>query len=244
MPGPFRELDDGARLVQEFAKPRDKTAATEKCESSVHLAFRSQPSGATSPSQRSQSRLLDQPSTADLELRKGAISSYSANGLDGAFALAMTVGFNPRDTARSSVRAPRRGLVARYTSCAPLFLSALRVVAAFMFLLAGTSKLFAFPMPMPQGGSAPLWSQLGVGGVLEVLGGGLLAIGLFTRPVAFILAGEMAVAYFQFHFPKNFWPTVNQGVPAVLYCFVFLYLSAAGAGPWSIDALRRARQYR
>ena len=87
----------------------------------------------------------------------------------------------------------------------------------------------------------PLLSQVGIGGLLEVVGGALLLVGLFTRPVAFVLAGEMAVAYFQFHFPKSFWPTVNQGVPAVLYCFVFLYLSAAGAGPWSIDALRRKR---
>jgi putative oxidoreductase len=67
----------------------------------------------------------------------------------------------------------------------------------------------------------------------------LLLIGLFTRPVAFILAGEMAVAYFQFHFPGGFWPTINQGVPAVLYCFIWLYFSAAGPGPWSVDALRR-----
>jgi putative oxidoreductase len=81
-------------------------------------------------------------------------------------------------------------------------------------------------------------SQVWIGGVLEVLGGALLLIGLCTRPVAFVLAGEMAVAYFQFHFPNSFWPTVNGGVPAALYCFIFLYLSAAGAGPWSVDARR------
>ncbi len=153
----------------------------------------------------------------------------------------MTVGFNPRDTARSSVRAPRLSWAAKYRSFAPQFLSALRMIAAFMFLLAGTSKLFAFPAATPQGASAPLLSQVGVGGLLEVVGGALLLIGLFTRPVAFVLAGEMAVAYFQFHFPKSFWPTVNQGVPAVLYCFVFLYLAAAGGGPWSIDSRRRSR---
>lgn len=150
----------------------------------------------------------------------------------------MTVGYNTATTHRSAPAAGTSKLAARYASFAPQFLSALRIVAAFMFLLAGTSKLFAFPVGMPNGATAPLLSQIGIGGVLEVVGGGLLLIGLFTRPVAFVLAGEMAVAYFQFHLPRSFWPTVNQGVPAVLYCFVFLYISAAGAGPWSIDALR------
>ena len=82
-------------------------------------------------------------------------------------------------------------------------------------------------------------SEVGVGGILEVFGGFLLLLGLFTRPVAFLLAGEMAVAYFQFHFPQSFWTVVNNGVAAVLYCFVWLYFSAAGAGPWSLDARRR-----
>jgi len=152
----------------------------------------------------------------------------------------MTVGFNPRDTTPSNAPLSSGGLVAKYIAFAPQFLSALRIISAFMFMLAGTSKLFAFPAGMPGGGTVPVLSQIGIGGVLEVVGGALLLVGLFTRPVAFVLAGEMAVAYFQFHFPKSFWPTVNQGVPAVLYCFVFLYLSAAGPGPWSIDALRRS----
>jgi putative oxidoreductase len=152
----------------------------------------------------------------------------------------MTVSFNSRDTARSNGPYADAGVGAKYRAFAPQFLSVLRIIAAFMFILAGTSKLFAFPEGMPGGATAPLLSEIGIGGVLEVVGGTLLLVGLFTRPVAFVLAGEMAVAYFQFHFPKSFWPTVNQGVPAVLYCFVFLYLSAAGAGPWSIDALRRA----
>jgi putative oxidoreductase len=129
-------------------------------------------------------------------------------------------------------------LVSRWKACAPYLHSVLRIVAAFMFILAGTTKLFAFPSPMPHGASAPVLSQVWIGGVLEVLGGALLLIGLCTRPVAFVLAGEMAVAYFQFHFPNSFWPTVNGGVPAALYCFIFLYLSAAGAGPWSVDARR------
>ena len=118
--------------------------------------------------------------------------------------------------------------------------SVLRMVASFMFILAGTTKLFAFPAGIPpNGGTVALTSQLGFGAVLETFGGTLLLLGLFTRPVAFILAGEMAVAYFQFHFPGGIWPVLNGGVPAVLYCFVWFYFSAAGAGPWSLDALRK-----
>ncbi len=132
-------------------------------------------------------------------------------------------------------------LVAKWSAWAPYLKSVLRIVAAFMFMLAGTAKLFAFPIGMPpNGGTAPLMSQIGIGGVLEVIGGALLLLGLFTRPVAFLLSGEMAVAYFQFHFPQGFWPVVNGGVAAVLYCFLWLYFSAAGAGPWSLDA-KRAR---
>ena len=82
-------------------------------------------------------------------------------------------------------------------------------------------------------------SQIWIGGVIELVGGTLLVLGLFTRPAAFVLSGMMAVAYFQFHFPHSFWPTVNQGVAAVVLCFVCLYLSAAGGGPWSVDARRR-----
>jgi putative oxidoreductase len=129
-------------------------------------------------------------------------------------------------------------LAAKWSSAAPYLHSLLRIVAAFMFLLSGTTILFAFPAGMPQGFTAPVMSQIWIGGVLEFVGGVLLLLGLFTRPVAFILSGMMAVAYFQFHFPQSFWPTINQGVPAALYCFVWLYFSAAGAGPWSLDALR------
>jgi putative oxidoreductase len=90
----------------------------------------------------------------------------------------------------------------------------------------------------PNGGTVPLLSEAGLAGILELVGGGLLLLGLFTRPVAFLLSGEMAVAYFQFAFPLSFWPVANNGVPAALYCFVWLYFSAAGAGPWSLDARR------
>jgi len=119
-------------------------------------------------------------------------------------------------------------------------LSALRIMAAAMFILAGSSKLLAFPIGMPPNGqTAAFGSQIWIGGVLEMFGGALMLLGLFTRPVAFILSGEMAVAYFQFHHPQAFWPTVNGGVGAALYCFLWLYFSAAGPGPWSLDARRK-----
>jgi len=133
-------------------------------------------------------------------------------------------------------------VVARWSTCAPYLLSALRIVTAFLFMQFGTAKLFAFPAAlMPGGGTAPLASLPGVAGVLETFGGALLLIGLFTRPVAFLLSGEMAFAYFIGHAPRGFWPVLNQGHPAVLFCFVWLYLSAAGAGPWSVDAVLRKR---
>ncbi|MEO5781897.1 MAG: DoxX family protein [Ginsengibacter sp.] len=132
------------------------------------------------------------------------------------------------------------GIISKWKGSAPYLLSILRIVAAAMFITFGTMKLFAFPVGMPPDGStAKLMTQTGIGGILEFVGGILLFLGLFTRPVAFILAGEMAVAYFQFHYPMSPWPIINNGVATVLYCFVFLYFSAAGAGPWSLDAKRR-----
>lgn len=130
-------------------------------------------------------------------------------------------------------------LVSRWRSWAPYFQSILRVIAAFLFIPHGTAKLFAYPMALlPNGGTIPLASQLGVAGILETFGGLCLLLGLFTRPVAFLLAGEMAVAYFTSHAPRGFWPLVNQGEIAVFFAFVWIYFSAAGPGPWSIDALR------
>ena len=126
----------------------------------------------------------------------------------------------------------------RWRRASPYLLSVLRIVAAFLFVQYGTSKWFAFPAPlMPGGGTVSLTSQAGVAAVLEVVGGGLLLIGLFTRPIAFVLAGEMAFAYFLQHAPRGFWPIVNQGIPAIVFCFVWLYISAAGAGPLSVDAM-------
>jgi putative oxidoreductase len=116
-------------------------------------------------------------------------------------------------------------------------LSVLRIISGLLFITFGTMKLFSYP-PLPQGmPPIPLVSQMGLAGVLETFGGLLILIGLFTRPVSFVLAGEMAVAYFQGHYPQSFWPTTNMGTPAILYCFIFLYFVFAGAGTWSVDAM-------
>lgn len=133
-----------------------------------------------------------------------------------------------------------RTLVARWSGWGPQLQSVLRIVAAGIFFLAGTMKLFAFPAGVPpNGGTVPLLSEVGLAGLLEVVGGGLLLLGLFTRPVAFVLSGEMAVAYFQFFAPKEFWPLLNGGIDPVVFCFIWLYFSAAGGGAWSLDAARQ-----
>lgn len=119
----------------------------------------------------------------------------------------------------------------------------LRVVAGFLFMHHGGQKLFGwFGGIPPGGGAAPLGSQAGIGGAIEFFGGLLVLLGLFTRPVAFVLAGEMAVAYFQFHQPQGLAPIQNHGEPAVLYCFLFLFFAAWGPGEWSLDALRWRRK--
>jgi putative oxidoreductase len=119
----------------------------------------------------------------------------------------------------------------------PRMLSVLRIMTGLLFLEHGTQKFFAFPGPGPA-----LTSLLVVQGLLELVGGILILIGLFTRPVAFILAGDMAVAYFIAHVPRGFFPTLNGGQLAILFCFVFLYLFVAGGGVWSVDAQRSGRQ--
>jgi putative oxidoreductase len=120
----------------------------------------------------------------------------------------------------------------------PPLLSVLRITTALLLLQHGLMKLVHFPGPQP-GVPDPLTPLLLAAAVIEVIGGGLVALGLFTRILAFVLSGEMAVAYFIGHFPHGFWPGLNGGDPAVLFCFVFLYLAAAGGGPWSVDALKR-----
>lgn len=121
---------------------------------------------------------------------------------------------------------------------APRLLSVLRIVTALLFMTHGIAKHFKYP-PLPAFAKLELVSLIGLAGVLEIVGGVLLILGLFTRPVAFILSGQMAVAYFMAHAPQGFHPLVNRGESAILFCFVFLYIAAAGAGPWSIDALRK-----
>lgn len=123
-----------------------------------------------------------------------------------------------------------------YVRWTPRLLSALRIVAGFLFMAHGAQKLFGFLMP-PGRPTPPLLSTGGIAGVLELVGGILLIIGLFTRPVAFILSGLMAVAYFMAHAPRGFWPLANAGELAALYSFVFLFLSVAGGGEWSLDRL-------
>ncbi|MBS0504722.1 MAG: DoxX family protein [Proteobacteria bacterium] len=119
----------------------------------------------------------------------------------------------------------------------PRLLSVLRIIAALLFMEHGLMKLFHFPAPQP-GVPDPLPTLLMAAAWIEVVGGALLALGLFTRPVAFLCAGEMAVAYFIGHATKTFWPALNGGDAAILFCFVFLYISAAGGGAWSADAMR------
>ena len=119
--------------------------------------------------------------------------------------------------------------------------SLLRIVSAIVFMLHGTQKLFGFPSATPLPPSRML-SLLGAAGILEVCGGVLMALGLFTRPVAFILSGEMAVAYFRQHAPRGFWPILNGGELAVLFCFLWLFFSAAGPGRISVDAVIRKKR--
>lgn len=125
----------------------------------------------------------------------------------------------------------------------PELLSVLRIIVAFLFIQHGTAKWFAFPAAvMPGGGVVAVGSLFWFAAVIETIGGTLMLLGLFTRPVAFILAGEMAFAYFDIHARNGFWPLLNFGEPAVLFCFTYLYFSAAGAGPWSLDALLARRR--
>ncbi len=127
----------------------------------------------------------------------------------------------------------------RWNAAGPPTHALLRIVAGLLFMLHGGQKLFGwFGGPGGQGGTVELVSLYGLAGVLELVGGALIIIGLLTRPSAFVLAGEMAVAYFMAHFPNGFWPIENQGEPAALFSFIFLFLAFNGAGPWSVDAAR------
>jgi putative oxidoreductase len=123
---------------------------------------------------------------------------------------------------------------------APRMLSVLRAMTGLLFLEHGTQKMLGFPPPAGGGAGPALLSLQGVQGALELVGGLLILFGYFTRPVAFVLAGDMASAYFIGHFPRGFFPMLNGGDAAILFCFVFLYLAVAGGGEWSVDAGRRS----
>ena len=118
----------------------------------------------------------------------------------------------------------------------------LRVVSGFLLVQTGGLILFGWFGGMPGGAKVNLASETGIGGILEFFGGILIILGLSTRPVAFILSGMMAVAYWQFHFPNGNWPLQNQGMPAVLLCFIFLHMTAKGGGAWSLDTLIQGRR--
>lgn len=120
------------------------------------------------------------------------------------------------------------------------FLSLLRIITALLFLQHGTSKILGFPLS--NASFPPPWTQFWMAGMLELIGGALLLIGLLSRPVAFILAGEMAVAYWMIHAHDNFFPALNGGEAAILFCFVFLYIMFAGPGPWSVDWMLQKRR--
>lgn len=120
---------------------------------------------------------------------------------------------------------------------APRVLSVLRIVAALLFMVHGSQKLFGVPA-IPQ--QPPVMSVLWIGALIELFGGLLVLLGLFTRPAAFLMSGQMAVAYWGWHAPKSFWPALNGGDAAILFCFLFLYLVFAGPGSWSLDARRGA----
>lgn len=127
------------------------------------------------------------------------------------------------------------------SSWSPVLLSLVRIVAAFGFMTHGTQKLFGLPTVDPRA-TVELMSRAGAAGLIETIGGALLILGLFTRPVAFLCAGQMAAAYFIAHAPRNFWPILNGGELAAVYCFVFLYIAAMGGGPLSIDAMMRGKR--
>src|SRR5262249_35056157 len=131
--------------------------------------------------------------------------------------------------------APMEQTVTRY---APYVLSILRIVAALLFLEHGMSRLFGWPSPIPH---PSVFTMYWFAGAIELVGSILVLLGLFTRPAAFIMSGEMAFAYFISHAPRGFFPILNRGDGAILFCFIFLYLAFAGAGPWSLDAKWRRK---
>ncbi|TAK98646.1 MAG: DoxX family protein [Rhodospirillaceae bacterium] len=128
------------------------------------------------------------------------------------------------------------------TTWAPRVLSLLRIIAGLLFLEHGLAKVCDFPHGGFPGAPIPIAGVLGASALIELIGSPFIVLGLFTRPVAFLLSGEMAVAYFLVHAPTGFFPILNHGEEAILYCFIFLYLSVAGAGAWSLDQVLGSRR--
>ncbi len=126
-------------------------------------------------------------------------------------------------------------MAATMAAWAPRVLSVLRIITGLMIIEHGMAKLLGWPV-VPAFAQLKLFSLLGAAGTIELVGGALLILGLFTQPAAFVLSGEMAVAYFMVHAPRSFFPLINGGSLAIIYCFACLYLSTAGGGPWSVDA--------
>jgi putative oxidoreductase len=126
-------------------------------------------------------------------------------------------------------------IAATMAAFAPRALSVLRIITGLMIIEHGMAKLLGYPV-VAAFAELKVFSLLGAAGIIELVGGALLILGLFTQPAAFILSGEMAVAYFMVHAPRSFFPLINGGSLAIIYCFACLYLSTAGAGPWCVDA--------